>query len=99
MSKRSSRILKGKQEPPRYYRSRSRLTCIFLLAIGIILLALYLVQSVLSLEIFNDSTAGIILAFAILFLGIGFVLYFFYCLFARLSAIADDIESGGESEG
>ena len=39
-----------------------------------------------------------ILAFSILFLAAGVILYFFHCQFAKLAKIADEIEKGEDFE-
>jgi len=39
-----------------------------------------------------------ILAFSIIFFAVGFILYFFYCQFAKLAKIADEIEKGEDFE-
>jgi hypothetical protein len=67
-------------------------SCIFLLAVGLILLAIYIIDSLTSIIGINESTLGIILAFTIIILGVGLILYFFSCLFNKLATIADEIE-------
>lgn len=47
----------------------------------------------------QSSYADSIIAFSIVFLGIGFILYFFHCQFAKLARIADEIENEEEFEG
>jgi len=47
----------------------------------------------------QSSYADSIIAFSIVFLGIGFILYFFHCQFAKLAKIADEIENEEEPEG
>lgn len=47
----------------------------------------------------QSSYADSIIAFSIVFLGIGFILYFFHCQFAKLAKIADEIENEEELEG
>jgi hypothetical protein len=39
-----------------------------------------------------------ILAFSIIFIAVGFILYFFYSQFEKLAKIADDIENEEDSE-
>jgi len=46
----------------------------------------------------QSSYADSIIAFSIVFLGIGFILYFFHCQFAKLARIADEIENEEEIE-
>jgi len=51
-------------------------------------------------QIYYLSTSTIpysILAFSIIFLATGVILYFFYCQFAKLAKIADEIEKVDES--
>lgn len=67
-------------------------TCILLLTIGILLLILYILDSITHIIGINDSTLGIILAFTIILIGVGLILYFFGLLFQKLATIADEIE-------
>jgi len=67
-------------------------TCIIILALGIILLLLYIIDSLTQIIGINSSTLGTILAFAIILIGVGLILYFFSCLFNKLATIADEIE-------
>lgn len=39
-----------------------------------------------------------ILAFSIIFLAVGFILYFFHCQFAKLAKIADEVENEEDSK-
>lgn len=41
----------------------------------------------------SDDVIGTILAFVILFLGLGLISYFFACQFAKLSKIAEEVEN------
>ena len=80
--------------------------------LGIILLIFYLVlQSVASFiektdsglisiiqNLANSSIAETVLAFAIIFIGLGLISYFFYVQFSKLSKISDEIEEIDESE-
>jgi len=66
--------------------------CKFLLALGIILLIFYIIQKTVHLVDISGNTLGIILAFAILSLGLGFILYFLSRQFAKLAKIAEEIE-------
>ncbi|UCD14074.1 MAG: hypothetical protein JSW60_01275 [Thermoplasmatales archaeon] len=70
--------------------------CKFFLLFGSILLIFYIIQLIVSL--IDENLAGIILAFSILFLGLGIISYFFYCQFAKLAEIAEEVERGNESE-
>jgi len=45
----------------------------------------------------NTTIPNSILAFSIIFLAIGVILYFFHCQFAKLAKIADEIEKADES--
>ena len=66
--------------------------CKFFLILGCILFSIYLIEMLLHLfELSNDSI-GIILAFAILSLGLGLILYFFSRQFTKLSQIAEGVE-------
>ena len=67
-------------------------TCILLLTIGILLLILYILDSITHIIGINDSILGIILAFTIILIGVGIILYFFGRLFQKLATIADEIE-------
>jgi len=67
--------------------------CKFFLALGCILIILYLVETLLHPVGLSDSVTGTILAFAILSLGLGLILYFFSCQFAKLSKIAEEVEN------
>jgi len=46
----------------------------------------------------KTTTPSSILAFSIIFFAIGVILYFFYCQFAKLAKIADEIEKLEESK-
>lgn len=66
--------------------------CKFFLVLGSILLLIYIVQIISHFLNVGSDAEGALLAFAILFLGIGLISYFFSCQFAKLSQIADDVE-------
>lgn len=66
--------------------------CRFFLIIGCILFIIYALETLLHLLSVNEDVNGIILAFSILFLGLGLIAYFFSCQFAKLSKIADEVE-------
>ena len=84
----------------------------FCLLLGIVLLAVYIFLKIVSLtssegnagplQAFYDlSQSGIpepVLAFSIILLGVGFILYFFNCMFAKLAKIADEIENEEDFE-
>ena len=66
--------------------------CKLLLVLGFILLIFYLVQLVIPAVSLGDTVGGALIAFAILCLGLGFILYFFACQFTKLSQIAEEVE-------
>jgi len=72
---------------------KSGFFCKFFLIIGCVLFILYALETVAHLLQLSDDVVGIMLAFAILFLGLGLISYFFSCQFAKLSRIADDVEN------
>ena len=47
-------------------------------------------------DLSQSSVADSIIAFSIVFLGVGFILYFFHLQFVKLSKIADEIENEEE---
>jgi len=47
-------------------------------------------------DLSQSSIADSIIAFSIVFLGVGFILYFFHLQFVKLSKIADEIEKEEE---
>ena len=67
-------------------------TCILLLILGVLFLIIYIFDSLTHLIDLSESTLGILLAFVIIFLGVGLILYFFTFLFRKLANIADEIE-------
>jgi hypothetical protein len=67
--------------------------CRFFLILGCILFLLYAVEALLHPLGLGETTTGTILAFAILILGLGCILYFFSCQFSKLSQIAKEIEN------
>jgi membrane-anchored glycerophosphoryl diester phosphodiesterase (GDPDase) len=67
--------------------------CKFFLILGCILFLLYIVEVLLHPLALSEDSDGAILAFAILSLGLGIILYFFTCQFAKLSQIAKEVES------
>jgi Zn-dependent protease with chaperone function len=64
----------------------------FFLILGCILFIIYFVETLLHLIGLSDDSIGIILAFAILSLGLGLILYFFSRQFTKLSQIAEEVE-------
>jgi hypothetical protein len=67
--------------------------CKFFLILGCILFIIYLVVTLLHPVGLSDGVTGAVLAFAILSLGLGLILYFFSCQFAKLSKIAEEVEN------
>lgn len=81
-----------------YSDFKTGILCKFFLIIGIILLLIYIVQLFIdSIEI-SENISGIILAFSILFIGVGIIVYFFNCQFAKLAEIANEVEHGFDKE-
>ena len=66
--------------------------CKFFVILGSIFLIFYIIQKTISLVKIGENTLGIILAFAILSLGLGFILYFLSSQFTKLAKIAEEIE-------
>ena len=80
--------------------------CKFTLFIGLILLITFIFFKISSIiigeeetgifqniyEISQSSIMDSIIAFSIIFLGVGVIFYFFQCQFAKLAKIADEIE-------
>ena len=89
---------------------RTGIFCKFSLFLGFFLLLFYVFLKIISLfigqndtgflqTIYNlsqSSVADSIIAFSIVFLGVGFILYFFHLQFVKLSKIADEIENEEE---
>jgi hypothetical protein len=67
--------------------------CKFFLILGCIFLILYIVEVVAHPLNLSDDATGTILAFTILFIGLGLIAYFFSCQFAKLSKIAEEVEN------
>lgn len=72
--------------------------CKLFLILGSILLIFYVIQWIVPSIIITENISGIILSLSILFLGVGIIAYFFYCQFAKLAEIAEEIEGEGNSE-
>ena len=84
--------------------------CKLTLFLGILLLIVFIFLKVSSFMIEKESEGFLgqiyeltqttipdsILAFSIIFLGVGIILYFFHCQFAKLAKIADEIENEEE---
>ncbi len=71
--------------------------CKFLLILGIVLLIFYILQKTSLVDI-DENIVGSLLAFAILSLGLGFILYFLSRQFAKLAKIAEEIEKEDVTE-
>ena len=84
--------------------------CKLSLFLGFFLLLFYVFLKIISLfigqnntgfiqaiyDLSQSSVADSIIAFSIVFLGVGFILYFFHLQFVKLSKIADEIENEEE---
>ena len=66
--------------------------CKLFIGLGIILVVLYALFHFTKVVNLGDDVEGALLAFAILSLGLGGIMYFFACQFSKLSQIADDVE-------
>jgi hypothetical protein len=67
--------------------------CKFFLILGCIFIFIYVVEIVAHPLNLSDDMTGTILAFSILFVGLGLIAYFFSCQFAKLSKIAEEVEN------
>jgi len=67
--------------------------CKFFLILGCILFIIYVIEMLGHPLKLSDDVIGTILAFVILFLGLGLISYFFACQFAKLSKIAEEVEN------
>lgn len=72
--------------------------CKFFLILGVILLVFYILQRAISFVDIGEDMLGTVLAFAILSLGLGFILYFLSRQFAKLAKIAEEIEKENLTE-
>jgi hypothetical protein len=89
---------------------RTGIFCKLSLFLGCFLLLFYVFLKIISLfigqnntgfiqtiyDLSQSSVADSIIAFSIVFLGVGFILYFFHLQFVKLSKIADEIENEEE---
>ncbi|MBN2599011.1 MAG: hypothetical protein JXA75_00615 [Candidatus Thermoplasmatota archaeon] len=66
--------------------------CKFFLVLGCIFFILYALETIVHPLNLHQDTTGTLLAFAILFIGLGLISYFFSCQFAKLSKIAEEVE-------
>ena len=72
-----------------------------LLIIGVILLAIFIFFKVIAYgfgsgilyDFAQTQYMGTIVAFSIIFIGVGIILYFFHMQFVKLAKIADEIEN------
>ena len=72
---------------------KTGIICKISFILGIILFLIYLIDKITSIFNFDDNLLGIIIAFVILFFGVGLLLFFISCQFSKLSKIADEIEN------
>ena len=93
-----------------YKNLKTNFFCKFCLILGIILLCIFVFFKLTSLFIAEDSTRvsqsiydfskslymEISIAFSIIFLGVGVILYFFNCKFAKLAEITKELENEEE---
>jgi len=75
-----------------HYDFKTGIFCKFFLILGCILFIIYLVETLLHPIGLSDDSIGTILAFVILCLGLGLILYFFSHQFTKLSKIAEEVE-------
>jgi uncharacterized membrane protein len=66
--------------------------CKFFLVLGCIFFIIYALETIVHPLNLHPDTTGTLLAFAILFVGLGLISYFFSCQFAKLSKIAEEVE-------
>ena len=72
--------------------------CKFMLFLGLILIIFYILEkTILSLDI-DKNIIESILAFSIIFLGLGFILFFLSLQFNKLAKIAKEIENENSIE-
>jgi len=95
-----------------YNDLKTSFLCKFSLLLGGVLLFVFVFFKVGSLFIDKGATGFLqfiydfsrssyidsIVAFSIIFLGVGIILYFLHCQFAKLAKIADEIENEEEDE-
>lgn len=67
--------------------------CKFFLILGFIFLSLYIIEVMAHPFNLSDDSTGTIIAFTILFIGLGLIAYFFSCQFSKLSKIAEEVEN------
>ena len=91
-------LIKKNPKSPHEYSSKMGFLYKLFLLIGLILIIFYGVQQVTPLVGVSEHILGIVLAFSILFLGGGFLIYFLSCQFAKLAKIVDEIENEEDIE-
>jgi len=91
-------LIKKRPKSPHEYSSKTGVLYKLFLLIGLILLIFYGVQHIILLVEVSEHILGIVLAFSILFLGGGFLIYFLSCQFAKLAKIVDEIENEEDME-
>ena len=89
---RSFGFLRLKYKSP-YHDFKTGFLCKVFLFLGVIFLFLVLLQAGFSSVDFGENIFGMSIAFVILFFGIGLLLYFISCQFAKLAEIAKEIEN------
>ena len=72
--------------------------CKLLIILGAILLIFYIIQKTIPFIEIGEDILDSLLAFAILSLGLGFILYFLSRQFAKLAEIAKEIENADIEE-
>ena len=78
-----------------YGKSKNKFFSKCFLILGVFLLIIFIILYALSLF---ETQASTILAFSIIFLFIGVILYFFHVQFAKLAKIAEEMENEDESK-
>lgn len=66
--------------------------CRLFLILGVIFLIMSIILHFTSLISLDENTKGAIIAFTILFFGLGILVYFISCQFTKLAKIAEEIE-------
>lgn len=94
------------------YDFKTGFFCKFILFLGVALLAIYLLAKLIATTIGNQdahiiraiyefsqsNSAEVVLAFSLILIAIGFMLYFLHCQFAKLAKIVEEIENEEELE-
>ena len=66
--------------------------CRLFLILGVIFLIISAILHFTSFVATDENTKGVVIAFTVLFFGIGILVYFISCQFAKLAKIAEEIE-------